>query len=136
MDEAPTILDTVEDESVTDPLTEVTRRERKALLATCVIGLAISAGGLVPDKIETFGVSITPDQESLLYIIGGVTAYFVVAFAVYAWSDLKRREARAARRRERLRPLHRGCSCRVQEDARATDEPRRLGCGQGDTPRP
>lgn len=105
MSETPSVLDTVEDESVTDPLTEVTRRERKALLASCVIGLAISAGGLVPDEIETFGVRITPQQESLLYIVGGVTAYFVVAFAVYAWADLKRREARAVKLRERLKPV-------------------------------
>ncbi|HEX5720696.1 MAG TPA: hypothetical protein VF179_31365 [Thermoanaerobaculia bacterium] len=105
METEPSVLDTLEDPSVTDPLSEVTRRERKALLAACVVGLAITAGGVVPDKIETFGISLTPNQESLLYILGGVIAYFLMAFAVYAWSDLKRRESQAARQRERLKPV-------------------------------
>lgn len=106
MTEKPTVLDTVEDPSVTDPLSEVTRRERKALLAACIVGLAISAGGLVPERIETFGITVTPRQEeSLLYILSGVIGYFLVAFAIYAWADLKRRDTVAAKHRQRLRPV-------------------------------
>lgn len=106
MTEKPTVLDTIEDPSVTDPLSEVTRKERKALLAACIVGLAISAGGLVPEKIETFGITVTPKQEeSLLYILSGVIGYFLVAFAIYAWADLKRRDTIAAKHRQRVRPV-------------------------------
>jgi len=106
MTEEPIILDTVAEPSVTDPLSDVTRRDRKALLAACIVGLAISAGGLVPEKIETFGITVSAQQEeSLLYILAGVIAYFLVAFAVYSWSDLKHRDTIAAKHRARLRPM-------------------------------
>lgn len=106
MTEKPTALDSVEEPSVTDPLSEVTRRDRKALLAACIVGLSISAGGLVPERIETFGITVSAQQEdSLLYILAGVICYFLLAFGVYAWADLKHRDAVAAKHRERLRPV-------------------------------
>ncbi len=106
MTESPRILDMIEDPTVTDPLSEVTRRERRALLGSCVVGFAISAGGLVPESIEAFGITVTPQQEqSLLYILTGVIGYFLATFAIYARADLKRRETVAARHRDRLKPL-------------------------------
>lgn len=115
MTDKPTVLDAVEDPSVTDPLSEVTRKERKALLAACIVGLAISAGGLVPERIETFGITVTPRQEeSLLYILAGVIGYFLLAFAIYAWSDLKRRDTVAAKHRQRLRPVIEEASARFK----------------------
>jgi hypothetical protein len=105
MDQKPTLLDAVDDPTVTDPLTEVTRRERKGLLTASGVGLVLSAGGLVPQQIEAVGLTITPQEQSLLYIIGGIIGYFLVAFSVYAWADLKRRETRALLLRERVRPV-------------------------------
>ncbi len=105
MSQNPSPLDTVAEPSVTDPLSEVTRAERKSLLASCVIGLAISVGGLVPGKIETFGIEVSASQElSLLQILAGVITYFLFGFSIYAWSDLKRRESLTALARTRLRP--------------------------------
>jgi len=105
MDESISPLDTVAEPSVTDPLSEVTRTERKSLLTACVIGLAISVGGLVPERIDTFGIEVSAAQEqSLLQVLAGVITYYLIGFSIYAWSDLKRRESLAALARTRLRP--------------------------------
>ena len=90
-----------------DPLSEVTRAERKTLLLVSAIGIVMELTGLVPSKITTFGVEFSEaDQDLLLGLFGGVVIYFLVAFLVYAWSDflawraVMRREAgRSVRRR-------------------------------------
>ena len=105
MNQSASPLDSVAEPSVTDPLSEVTRAERRALLASCMIGLAISVGGLVPEKIETFGIEVSATQEqNLLQILAGVITYYLIGFSIYAWSDLKRRESLAALARARVRP--------------------------------
>jgi hypothetical protein len=105
MSQSASPLDSAAEPSVTDPLSEVTRAERKALLASCVIGLAISVGGLVPEKIETFGIEVSAAQEqNLLQILAGVITYYLTGFSIYAWSDLKRRESLAALARAKVRP--------------------------------
>jgi hypothetical protein len=76
LSENPNPLDTVTDATVTDPLSAVTRGERKALLAACAVGLAISVGGLVPQKIEALGIAVSASQkENLLQILAGVIAF-------------------------------------------------------------
>jgi hypothetical protein len=103
MDTEPSPLDVVADPSATDPLSEVTRQERKALLAACVIAVSIAAGGLVPGEIDALGIRLTPAQEkSLLYIIAAVIAYFVLGFTIYALSDLNRRKVAALQARRKV----------------------------------
>lgn len=71
-----------------DPLKEVTRKERRALLAVSVAALAIAKAGLTPIKIESIGIEFSAaNKPVLLYIILGVVVYFLIAFAVYAASD-------------------------------------------------
>lgn len=106
MPESPSPLDTVTDATATDPLSAVTRAERKALLAACAVGLAISVGGLVPQKIEALGIAVSASQkENLLQILAGVIAFFVAGFVIYALADLRRRDAIAAQARGRVRPV-------------------------------
>jgi uncharacterized membrane protein HdeD (DUF308 family) len=103
MDTDPGPLDVVADPSATDPLSEVTRQERKSLLATCVIAVSIAAGGLVPGEIEALGITVTPAQEkSLLYIVAGVIVYFILGFTIYAISDLNRRKVAEAQARLKI----------------------------------
>lgn len=119
----PTPLDLIDHPSRHDPLSEVTRKERKSLLISCVVGIAISAGGLVPDKIEALGISIEPNQEeSLYYILAGVIAYLLTAFTIYAWSDLKRRDLQVERARNGLRPLIKRISKLRQEAEQSLKE--------------
>lgn len=71
-----------------DPLKEVTRKERRALLAVSVAALTIAKAGIFPVKIESIGIEFSAaNKPVLLYIILGVVVYFLVAFAVYATSD-------------------------------------------------
>jgi hypothetical protein len=73
---------------VSDPLSKVTRTERRSLLGISMIGITLVKTGLVPSKIAALGIEFTQtDQTSLLWIIALVTCYFLIAFTIYAASD-------------------------------------------------
>lgn len=72
-----------------DPLSEVTRNERKVLLGISAIGIVIAHSGLVPSKISALGVDFDhADQTALLQMLSAIVMYFLVAFIIYASSDL------------------------------------------------
>ena len=72
-----------------DPLTPVARAERRSLLASSTVGLVIAWVGLVPQRIATFGIEFSrTDRETLLNLVAAVIVYYLVAFCVYAFSDL------------------------------------------------
>ena len=74
---------------VRDPLSEVTRRERTTLLGVSAIGIIIAKSGLVPSKISALGIDFDrADQTAILRMLSGVAVYFLVAFVIYASSDL------------------------------------------------
>jgi hypothetical protein len=74
--------------SVRDPLSDVTRKERRLLLGVSLIGFALVYGRLIPDKISALGIEINPsNQKSLLLLILLVTLYFFAAFIIYALAD-------------------------------------------------
>lgn len=71
-----------------DPLSEVTRKERRFLLGTSALGITLVKTGLVPTKIPAFGIEFAHiEQRALLLIIALVTIYFLIAFVIYATSD-------------------------------------------------
>ena len=73
---------------VRDPLSDVTRKERKALLAASLIGLFIAKTGLLPTEVSALGVKFNfSDQKAILGVLALITAYFLVGFALYAASD-------------------------------------------------
>jgi hypothetical protein len=73
---------------VKDPLSDVTRKERRTLLGACVIAYTIVKTGLVPSKIAAFGIDFTPtDQKSILSILSLIIFYFLIAFVIYSISD-------------------------------------------------
>ncbi|WP_145387500.1 hypothetical protein [Stieleria neptunia] len=76
---------------VTNSLSDITRRQRKALLSTSTVGCVVGWTGAVPKKIAPLGIDFpADDQAGFLYCLLGVIAYFAVGFAVYAWSDFTR----------------------------------------------
>jgi hypothetical protein len=71
-----------------DPLSEVTRNERKALIAASGIVIAISKTGLIPTKISALGIEFgSSDQNALLFVLQLIIIYFIVAFIIYSLSD-------------------------------------------------
>ena len=71
-----------------DPLTEITRKERRALLGSAVLGIALVKVPLVPSKLSAFGLDFdAPNQRTLLALYALVVGYFLVAFLVYALTD-------------------------------------------------
>ena len=71
-----------------DPLTEVTRRERRMLLAASLLALTVVHAGIVPEKISAIGVEFSKvDQRYILLLLGLVILYFMVGFFTYALSD-------------------------------------------------
>jgi len=71
-----------------DPLTEVTRRERRNLLAISVLAMVIVHAGIIPTRLSALGVEFgRADQRRLLLILSLAVLYFLVAFVLYAFSD-------------------------------------------------
>ena len=97
------ILEAFLDPRVLDPLSEVTRRERKALLIVSLIALAISLGGLVPTKIQALGVDLSvPQQDSILLLIALSVIYLLGGFSIYLWADWRSRSLAIALGRYRI----------------------------------
>ena len=71
-----------------DPLKEVTRKERRALLATSIAALIVAKTGILPGKIESIGIELpAAGKSTVLLIFAGVVAYLLLALIVYAVSD-------------------------------------------------
>jgi hypothetical protein len=71
--------------SLRDPLSDVTRKERRLLLGMSVIGIAVVKTGLLPEKISALGIDFSEtNQKSLLIVFSLVTIYFLAAFMIYA----------------------------------------------------
>lgn len=71
-----------------DPLSDVTRKERRSLLVASVIGITIVKAGLIPSKISALGIEFVQTDKRLLLIgLGVVILYFLTAFVIYALSD-------------------------------------------------
>lgn len=80
--------ETVGEVRLRDPLSDVTRQERKYLLGISFIAITIVKAGIIPTKVPALGVEFgKTDQQSLLWAVGLITAYFLIAFVVYASSD-------------------------------------------------
>lgn len=88
-----------------DPLSDVTRKERRMLLGISMLGVALVKTGLVPTKISALGVEFDKtNQQALLGILALVTLYFAVAFLIYAAADfIAWRRALGNYRMERMR---------------------------------
>jgi len=73
---------------VRDPLSDVTRKERRLLLLVSLIGIAFVKTGLYPTKISALGIECSQaDQRAMTLVLCFVVLYFLVAFFLYAVSD-------------------------------------------------
>jgi hypothetical protein len=83
-----------------DPLSPVTRKERRNLLVSASVSILMAWAGFVPHKIEGLGITFTAFQRSaILWSALFAVIYFSVSFIVYGVRD------RMAWRLERDRAL-------------------------------
>lgn len=73
---------------LSDPLSEVSRRERRNLLLTSLTGILIAKVGLIPSRISALGIEFTLlEQQALMTSVSFVIGYFVLAFILYGLAD-------------------------------------------------
>lgn len=98
------ILDSVEDLVATDPLSVVSRGERKVLLILALVTIAVAKGGLVPSEVPALGITLQPAERlSLLYLFIAILAFYLIGFSLYGRADPKRRKAVLASKRSGMR---------------------------------
>jgi hypothetical protein len=73
---------------IRDPLSEVTRRERKTFLGVSILSIAVIKANLIPSKIAAFGIEIDHvKHQELVTLLAAVVIYFLLVFIAYAYSD-------------------------------------------------
>jgi len=71
-----------------DPLSDISRRERRNLLIASTVGALMVHAGLIPKHISALGIDFeAPEQSSVLVLTAIVVGYFVAAFVTYAMAD-------------------------------------------------
>ncbi|WP_286976885.1 hypothetical protein [Pseudomonas sp.] len=73
---------------VSDPLSEVTRKERRLLLGGSVLAFFMVKAGAVPTKISALGIEFQQaDQKLFWFVLSAILAYLTIVFVVYGLSD-------------------------------------------------
>lgn len=71
-----------------DPLSPLTRTERRNLLIASTLGFLVSKAGLLPQQISALGITFSaPEQSVLLLVVAGAILYFLFAFATFGVPD-------------------------------------------------
>lgn len=77
-----------------DPLSDVTRKERKTLIIVTLIALALSKLGLYPTKISALGIDFSSAGIELNVLLPlyfrFILVYLLITFILYAFSDFVR----------------------------------------------
>ncbi|MGF1903440.1 hypothetical protein [Aliivibrio sifiae] len=74
--------------ALVDPLSEVTRKERRMLLGLSMLGVFFAKTGIVPSKVNALGIELAAtEKSSFFYVLAAMLVYFVCAFILYAFSD-------------------------------------------------
>ncbi|HRB14191.1 MAG TPA: hypothetical protein PK224_00205 [Nitrospira sp.] len=74
-----------------DPLGNLARKERKALLISSAVAFAMAKAGIVPSQISFLTIEVTEINEiELLRLIIMVVSYFLLSFVLHALPDFLR----------------------------------------------
>ena len=72
-----------------DPLSAISRAERRNLLLAATLAILIAHVNLVPTQISALGLEFAPPaQAAFLVITALVVGYFIIAFGMYAVADV------------------------------------------------
>ncbi|MCX6120985.1 MAG: hypothetical protein NTX44_05155 [Ignavibacteriales bacterium] len=73
---------------IKDPLSEVTRKERRSLLGVSILGLLVVKIGILPEEITALGIKFTVNEQSgLITLFVLIILFYLIAFLIYALSD-------------------------------------------------
>ena len=65
------------EKALVDPLSEVTRKERRMLLGLSMLGVFFAKTGIVPSKISTLGIELAAtEQSSFFYVLAAMLVYY------------------------------------------------------------
>ena len=71
-----------------DPLSEVTRKERRTLLGVGILAVAVVQANLIPNEIAAFGMKSSQiDPGALIGVLFLVVLYFLATFIAYGVPD-------------------------------------------------
>lgn len=71
-----------------DPLSDITRKERRSLLGISILSIAMVKTKLIPTKISALGIEFTgANQKTLLFLVMLIVFYYLCAFTFYGLSD-------------------------------------------------
>ncbi len=75
-------------EFLADPLSPITRIERRNLLLASTAGILIAKAGLIPTQISALGITLSdPNQSTFIVVMALTVVYFLCAFVVYGVAD-------------------------------------------------
>jgi hypothetical protein len=71
-----------------DPLQEISRKERKALLIVSILGIFIAHTGFVPTEINALGIVFKTKEQTAWYVmLALICLYFLCSFSLYCSVD-------------------------------------------------
>ena len=74
-----------------DPLSEVTRKERRFLLGLSFISIVLTWTGRIPTKIPALGIELPRvDQDAIMWVMIILVSYALIGFVAYAVPDFMR----------------------------------------------
>jgi amino acid transporter len=75
-------------EFLSDPLSDVARKERRNLLIASTTAILAATMGLAPAHISALGIEFSPPaQSSFVVLVALIVVYFIAAFVLYGISD-------------------------------------------------
>lgn len=103
-----------------DPLSDISRAERRNLLIASAVGILVARAGLVPTRFSTFGLEFQePQQRVLIWVVLATIVYFFLAFVLYGVADFF---IWRKRYQDYLEGVERLTSSWTQEDQKVHDE--------------
>jgi hypothetical protein len=72
-----------------DPLSAATRTTKRNLLAVSSVIILIKMFDVSLDKLPVSGLVLTYDEGAVMFGLVAATVYFLVAFCMYYWIDIK-----------------------------------------------
>lgn len=73
-----------------DPVSEQTRKVRRALLGFSAAGILAAKGRIIPKKISAFGLEFQDlNQEAIVSVSAMIMIFFVLSFFIYSVSDFQ-----------------------------------------------